>query len=741
MSLSKQLYLIIAIIFFIIFSGNFLISVKNMKEYLEVESATKAQDTATSIGMSLRPLIKDKNDPEIESIIKVISNSGFYNEIRLEDADFTIKSSELIGAAKQLDDSNWEIESVSVDPKFGSVEKVGDDSSLNEQLLKLEGETEDLGFVEDVKSKEYRFIPSNAYKQGGEIIFNIKAKKPNDRIITTAKLNIKKVLIEEKRDIKFEYVPNWFINLIPINLEEKRSEISDGWNTSAVIYVSPNPGEAYAKLFEQAKNSIVYAFIAFIISMIFLLVFVQFLLRPLKKIEALAKNIAQAKFGVIDPLPWTIEIKNVSIAMNDMSRKIESMISKLTNNINVLSKKLSEDDLTGLDLKQTLETDLKQMFIKKEDGFIFNIKIDNLAAYAKTHTKEEVDSYLIRFSNILKNLRSDNSLNINAYRVFGSEFALLAKTCDKDCALGICARLKLAFNALGDELTLTEVAHIGAAPFNELASIDELLQGANEAYEKAKIIGPNEFFIGAKNEHSRDMNLWRELIKQIITDSDFDVDFINDAYKVEDDSNEIVMQEAFTKAKDKENNQIPIGTFVSIAEKYEMIESFDKAVIEKVITYMILNNINHKICINLSIDSIGKKDFVKWLQNRISRNKELASQLVFSLTAYSVAKDMDIFKNFCDSIHDCGAKVIIKRFESKFIPTENLKEFNVDYIRLARDYTTDIEEERSKQEFLDSICDLANLLNIQIFAENIKSEKDLAILKKVKLFASSKCKS
>jgi EAL domain-containing protein (putative c-di-GMP-specific phosphodiesterase class I) len=234
------------------------------------------------------------------------------------------------------------------------------------------------------------------------------------------------------------------------------------------------------------------------------------------------------------------------------------------------------------------------------------------------------------------------------------------------------------------------------------------------------------------------MYLWRELIKQIITDNDFDIEFINDAYKIEGETNEIVMQEAFTKAKDQENNQIPIGTFVSIAEKYEMIESFDKAVIEKVITYVILNNINHKICINLSIDSIGKKDFIKWLQNRISRNKEIASKLVFSLTAYSVAKDMDIFKNFCDSMHSCGARVIIKRFESKFIPTENLKEFNVDYIRLARDYTSDIEKERSKQDFLDSICDLADLLNIKIFAENVKDKKDLEILKKVKLFAASK---
>ena len=42
MSLSKQLYIIIAIIFFMIFTGNFLISVKNTKEYLEVESITKS---------------------------------------------------------------------------------------------------------------------------------------------------------------------------------------------------------------------------------------------------------------------------------------------------------------------------------------------------------------------------------------------------------------------------------------------------------------------------------------------------------------------------------------------------------------------------------------------------------------------------------------------------------------------------------------------------------------------------
>ena len=62
---------------------------------------------------------------------------------------------------------------------------------------------------------------------------------------------INKIITQVQRKEKFDYVPTWFINLIPINLEEKYSEISDGWKTTAVIYVSANAGEAYAKLYEQ----------------------------------------------------------------------------------------------------------------------------------------------------------------------------------------------------------------------------------------------------------------------------------------------------------------------------------------------------------------------------------------------------------------------------------------------------------------------------------------------------------
>jgi EAL domain-containing protein (putative c-di-GMP-specific phosphodiesterase class I) len=198
------------------------------------------------------------------------------------------------------------------------------------------------------------------------------------------------------------------------------------------------------------------------------------------------------------------------------------------------------------------------------------------------------------------------------------------------------------------------------------------------------------------------------------------------------------MQEAFTNIKDKDGNNIPIGTFVSIAEKYEKIVEFDKKVIEKVINHILINGINHDISINLSLESINNTAFIAWIKNKILENKNIASKLVFSATAYAVAKNEDKFKFFADEIHKCGAKIIIKRFETKFIPLGNLKDFNLDYIRLARDYTCDISKDYSKQSFIESISELASLLNIKVLAENVKDDEDLEFLKKYNLYAVSR---
>lgn len=741
MSLSKQLYIIISIIFLTIFTGNFIISIQNTKAYLQDESATKAQDTATSLGMTLKPYINDKKDPEIETIIKAISNRGFYKEIRLEDIQYLIPSEKIIVASNELDNNkHWNFTEIKVLSNNGEIQISSQDDELENELDALEDEEiHDNGELKKTAMQKFKFTPSDNFKDKDVIKLFFKASNKNEFIENEVSFNLSKVIVEESRIEKFDDVPQWFINLIPLELNEKSSEINSGWKTSAIIYVSANAGVAYEKLYEQAKSAVIYACIAFIVSMICLIFFLQFILKPLKNIEKLAINISKGKFSTIKKLPYTTEIRNVASAMNEMSTKIEDIITKLNKNIENVTKKISLDELTNLPLRQTFDTDMKKMFISKSSGYILNIKINDLGSFAKNNSNDVVDKYIKEFANILKQSKEELNLNISSYRFFGSEFAMILEKCDYEKTKQVCTYLKNQFDDLGKKYNHLDVSNIGATPFNPIGTTPEMMTCCQEAYEMAKQIGPNEAHIRDDNDLARDMLSWKELISNIISHSTFKVDYINNALKLTGTKEgDICMQEAFTSAFDKDNLQIPIGTFVSIAEKYDKVIDFDKAVIQKVISHIKEDKISHDISINLSLDSIYDAEFMHWLKTLILQNDDIAQHLVFSLTAYAVAKDIKQFKEFVDSIHEVGAKVIIKRFESKFIPLDSLKTLNIDYIRLAREYTHNIHKDIGKKTFVESMQEISNLINIKVFAENVKNEEDFSCIRQLNLYAASK---
>jgi hypothetical protein len=180
MSLSKQLLILISALFLMIFSVNFMLSVNNIKSYLEGESQVHAQDTATSLGLSISPYMVDETDPIIETMMNAIFDMGYYQKIVLVDVD-------------------------------------------NQPLVTLTN------------------------KNG------------------------------------VESVPLWFIDFLPMETATAASEISSGWNIRGVVYVTINPGYAYLKLYEQARSSFYFSLVAFVLSILILLVLLRILLSSLKK--------------------------------------------------------------------------------------------------------------------------------------------------------------------------------------------------------------------------------------------------------------------------------------------------------------------------------------------------------------------------------------------------------------------------------------------------------------------------
>ena len=309
---------------------------------------------------------------------------------------------------------------------------------------------------------------------------------------------------------------------------------------------------------------------------------------------------------------------------------------------------------------------------------------------------------------------------------------------DKDAVI-ITKLLTNQFNQLANKFNLTDMAHIGAGSFESCSDFTTVLHAAYEAFESAKQIGPNEAVINQHSGQALDLQQWHDLVKKCVDTGDFSIDYVKPSKRLKalDGIEKMVMVEAFTRVEDRLGNKVAMATFISIIEKFKLHIAFDEQVINQIIIDIEQQGFKHQFLVNLSIESISNADFIQWLENKLVEKKKIAPQLVFSITAYAVAKQKQAFKQFIDRIHQQGSAVIIKRYDPTLLPIKALQDIKVDAIRLAKEQTLNIAREPSKQQFVQVLQELTLLLNIKLYAEDVTTQDDLQVLKELGVYAAS----
>ncbi|WP_262965909.1 bifunctional diguanylate cyclase/phosphodiesterase [Methylobacter psychrophilus] len=634
MSLSKQLLILISALFLILFSVNFVLSVKNIKTYLEGESQSHAQDTATSLGLSLSPYMMDTSDPIIKTMVSAIFDMGYYQEIRLVDAN-------------------------------------------NKELISL----------------------------------------------TNGK--------------SIDGVPSWFISYLPMPLIIAQSEISYNWMIRGVVYVTINPSFAYSKLYQQAKTSFYYSLMTFALSIILLVLLLQITLSSLKRINDCALHIADGHFETIENLPWTTEVRNITVSINKMSKKIENTIIALNSKLDKMGASLLRDDLTGLYKKAVFETDIMNLMMAYSPAYLMIIRVDSLPNLARERGNDIIDELLQAVAEKLKISEEQHADTImKTYRFYGGEFAMLIKNANSELIESIAKALSNDFFELGEKYAKSGLTHIGIAPVNSIGTPESILESAHEAYEQARLIGPNSYYIRSDESFARDIFAWKELVFNCIDNADYSLSYVGQITCFQ--TEQLVMEEAFTQVHDKSGQLVAIGPFISIAEKLAKIIDLDKGVINKVLDYIFNAQISHAVAVNLSTDTIKNIGFRLWLEKLIKNNPLVTQQLVFSFSAYAVAQDLETYIDFIDVVHQWGGRVMIKRFESQSMPPELTKKLNPDFIRLAREIGNGISLSEKKYRFVQAIQQMGVLLDITVLAENVHADNDYLFLKTIGIAGASR---
>lgn len=556
---------------------------------------------------------------------------------------------------------------------------------------------------------------------------------------------IKLVSVEQKplvvltNKTEVEGVPDWFVKMLPMETISAESEISTGWNITGVIYVTFNSGYAYHKLYEQAKTSFYYSIATFVLSIILLLIVLRMTLSSLKNLDQMALRIVEGEFETIDQSPWTTEVRNVTTSMNMMCRKIEGVISNLNKKLAGIGKKLQQDELTGLNKKSSFELDMKDLFEANDaiEAYIFMIKIDGLNALVKELGNNAIDEFLKDFSQALTDIAEQNHWGeVLVYRFVGSEFVVLVKSMTGEQTKQLAGRLSLAFSEVGEKYQHSDIAHIGVARFNSAGSIESNLSASKEAYEQAQLIGPNSFFIRTMGDPAKDIAEWKDLVFCIVDNQQYNVLFVG---SVEDFiTGKTLMEETSTEVEDKNGNSLSIGTFVSIAEKFNKIVELDKSVILKAIEYIEKGTINYSIAISLSTRTIKNSDFRSWLVELVKLKQSISQQLVFSLSAYAVAKEFSTYKEFIEFTRRLDVRVMIKRFDTQSLSPELAKELRPDFIRLTRDLGQGIANDDRKIDFVETMKGIGDLLDISILAENVNTDDDFMCIQSIGITGASR---
>lgn len=632
MSLSKQLSILISLIFLIVFSASFMISMNSIRDYLEVESDIHVQDTATSLGLSLSPHMQNEEDPILQTMMNAIFDMGYYKEMRLENVD-------------------------------------------------------------------------------GEVL--VKLNNPS----------------------QIEGVPDCLIDWFPMKSATAVTEISSGWTISGKLYVIGNPAYAYLKLYQQAKKTLLYSGLIFIGAFLLLMLVLRLILQPLKAIQRQATLITNGEFTTIERLPWTTEVKHVAQSMNSMSAKIGDTVTRLNQRLDALNENLKRDGLTRLLNQATFNEDIKRYLSNGTEGYAGYIKFDDLSAISKQKGNQIVDNLLRDLARILGGSVATHG---QAYRLYGAEFALFRTENTTQSIEDFAEKLQQSLNELAEHYELEDLVHIGFVKIDRTSEFTRLMPALIEAYEQARHIGHNAYSIKEDSISSMSEQDWKAIITHTLNRDTPEIIFTAEAFDYNGVTPKKVMQEAFSVVKNKAGKTLSVGTFFSMAREFDLAESVDRCIVNKVLLKMEQEKISCPVTINLTMDSVISANFYKWLETRITQSTVKPELLAFSVSAYAAKKDLKAFANFSRFVKSLGATSLIKRYSPDIIDIDELRHLQTNYIRLARDLTEDIRGNTSKPDFLEIIHEVTRLLEIKVIAEAVTNDDDFELVKNAGLFGISR---
>lgn len=403
------------------------------------------------------------------------------------------------------------------------------------------------------------------------------------------------------------------------------------------------------------------------------------------------------------------------------------------------------DPLTGLANRRKFESEMKNLLLKaKADGskhHLLYLDLDQFKVVNDTCGHDAGDELLKQITGILdKKIRKSDLFS----RLGGDEFGVLLESCDAEHALIVANNLRQSIDEyrFGCQTHSFKVGvSIGIAEITgSEVKASEILSAADAACYVAKETGRNrvhfhEVNSSASAAHQKEMQ-WISRLQVALDNDNFELYLqrIQNADTLSVASNHY---EVLLRMVGDEGEIIPPGAFLPAAERFNLIGSIDRWVVENVFKklksfkkrYGETGNLT--LSINLSGASMADDGLFEVISQLLDETDLPAESFCFEVTETAAIANLNHAQNFLSKLRSKGCKIALDDFGSGLSSFTYLKTLPIDVIKIDGYFVKDIADDDIDKVFVESINKMGQVMGLTTIAEFVENDSIMDVLSEI----------
>ncbi|MBW6488370.1 LapD/MoxY N-terminal periplasmic domain-containing protein [Sulfurimonas sp.] len=298
-------------------------------------------------------------------------------------------------------------------------------------------------------------------------------------------------LYDRKTESDIKTVPKWFISLIELQAPIAHANVSAGWSQVGILSVQSDSTYAYKQLYSILIDLLIYFTIIALVSLVTLNLLLHAVLRPLKEVQKQAGAITKNEFIIQSNIPYTKELADVVLGMNNMVSKVKAMFDKGNEELKAHKELEYVDQDTQLRNRKYL-IDRLPAYLKAdasyEGGVNMLISLSGIIEANEKLGRQNVNKIFIKIADIFRNGTKNIKDSIVA-RINGTEFSLLLPNYSNEEAIELAKNIQQSCKDVIEaaELDPNETfASVGLYNYRHSDSITKLLSKSDNALAQAK---------------------------------------------------------------------------------------------------------------------------------------------------------------------------------------------------------------------------------------------------------------